>query len=178
MGLSQVEAGGKLPDEFNVVIEIPMAADPVKYEVDKDSGALFVDRFMTTAMHYPCNYGYVPRTLSDDGDPVDVLVVAPFPVVPGAVVRCRPLGVLEMEDEAGGDAKVLAVPVTKLLPNYAHLQTPQDLPQLDLDRIQHFFEHYKDLEKGKWVKIKGWAGPDAARAEIEQSAARYVATQK
>lgn len=178
MGLSQVEAGSKLPDEFNVVIEIPMAADPVKYEVDKETGALFVDRFMTTAMHYPCNYGYVPQTLSDDGDPVDVLVVAPFPVVPGAVVRCRALGVLEMEDEAGGDAKVLAVPVAKLLPNYAHLQTPQDLPQLDLDRIQHFFEHYKDLEKGKWVKVKGWAGPDAARAEIQQSADRYAAGAK
>jgi len=174
MGLSNVEAGSKLPDEFNVVIEIPMAADPVKYEVDKETGALFVDRFMTTAMHYPCNYGYVPRTLSDDGDPVDVLVLSPFPVVPGAVVRCRALGVLEMEDEAGGDAKVLAVPVTKVLPNYAHLQKPEDLPEVELQRIQHFFEHYKDLEKGKWVKVKGWAGLDAARAEIQSSAERYA----
>lgn len=178
MSLSNVDAGSKLPDEFNVVIEIPMAADPVKYEVDKESGALFVDRFMTTAMHYPCNYGYVPRTLSDDGDPVDVLVLSPFPVVPGAVVRCRALGVLEMEDEAGGDAKVLAVPVTKLLPNYAHLQKPEDLPEIELQRIQHFFEHYKDLEKGKWVKVKGWAGLDAARAEIQASADRYAASGK
>ena len=174
MSLSNVEAGSKMPDEFNVVIEIPMAADPVKYEVDKETGALFVDRFMTTAMHYPCNYGYVPRTLSDDGDPVDVLVLSPFAVVPGAVVRCRALGVLEMEDEAGGDAKVLAVPVTKILPNYAHLQSVQDVPELDLQRIQHFFEHYKDLEKGKWVKVKGWAGIDAARAEIQGSAERYA----
>src|SRR5690606_32018967 len=172
MSLSNVDAGSKLPDEFNVVIEIPMAADPVKYEVDKETGALFVDRFMTTAMHYPCNYGYVPRTLSDDGDPVDVLVLSPFAVMPGAVVRCRALGVLEMEDEAGGDAKVLAVPVTKILPNYAHLQSVQDVPELDLQRIQHFFEHYKDLEKGKWVKVKGWAGIDAARAGIEGGAER------
>jgi len=178
MSLSNVDAGSKLPDEFNVVIEIPMAADPVKYEVDKETGALFVDRFMTTAMHYPCNYGYVPRTLSDDGDPVDVLVLSPFPVVPGAVIRCRALGVLEMEDEAGGDAKVLAVPVTKLLPNYAHLQKPEDLPEIELQRIQHFFEHYKDLEKGKWVKVKGWAGVDAARAEIQASADRYAASGK
>nr|MBF0684660.1 inorganic diphosphatase [Pseudomonas sp.] len=178
MSLSNVDAGSKLPDEFNVVIEIPMAADPVKYEVDKESGALFVDRFMTTAMHYPCNYGYVPRTLSEDGDPVDVLVLSPFPVVPGAVIRCRALGVLEMEDEAGGDAKVLAVPVTKLLPNYAHLQKPEDLPEIELQRIQHFFEHYKDLEKGKWVKVKGWAGLDAARAEIQASADRYTALGK
>src|SRR5690606_39958485 len=124
------------------------------------------------------NYGYVPQSLSDDGDPVDVLVVAPFPVVPGAVVRCRALGVLQMEDEAGGDAKVLAVPVTKLLPNYAHLQNAQDLPQIELDRIQHFFEHYKDLEKGKWVKVQGWAGPEAAREEIVQSAQRYQANNK
>jgi len=178
MSLNNVDAGSKLPDEFNVVIEIPMAADPVKYEVDKETGALFVDRFMTTAMHYPCNYGYVPCTLSDDGDPVDVLVLSPFPVVPGAVIRCRALGVLEMEDEAGGDAKVLAVPVTKLLPNYAHLQKPEDLPEIELQRIQHFFEHYKDLEKGKWVKVKGWAGLDAARAEIQASADRYAALGK
>ncbi|GAA5234718.1 inorganic diphosphatase [Verticiella sediminum] len=173
MGLTSVPAGDKLPDEFNVVIEIPMTADPVKYEVDKDTGTLHVDRFMTTAMHYPCNYGYVPATLSDDGDPVDVLVMAPFPVVPGAVVRCRAIGVLEMEDEAGGDAKVLAVPVAKLLPNYAHIQTIEDVPEIDRARIQHFFEHYKDLEKGKWVKVKGWAGPQAARAEIVSSAKRY-----
>ncbi len=173
MGLLNVEAGSKLPDEFNVIIEIPMTADPVKYEVDKDTGTLHVDRFMTTAMHYPCNYGYVPQTLSDDGDPCDVLVMAPFPVLPGAVVKCRAVGMLQMEDEAGGDAKVLAVPVAKLLPNYAHIESVADLPEIDLQRIQHFFEHYKDLEKGKWVKVTGWVGVDAARAEIEQSFKRY-----
>lgn len=175
MSLDRVSAGARMPDEFNVIIEIPMTADPVKYEVDKDSGALFVDRFMTTAMHYPCNYGYVPQTLSDDGDPVDVLVLSPHPVVSGAVVRCRALGMLQMEDEAGGDAKVLAIPVTKLLPSYAHLQKVDDLPEIELRRIQHFFEHYKDLEAGKWVKVQGWAGPEAARAEIQQSYDRYAA---
>ena len=173
MGLLNVEAGSKLPDEFNVIIEISQTADPVKYEVDKETGTLHVDRFMTTAMQYPCNYGYVPKTLSDDGDPVDVLVMTPFPVVPGAVVRCRALGMLQMEDEAGGDAKVLAVPVAKLLPNYAHLQSIADVPEIDLQRIQHFFEHYKDLEKGKWVKVTGWADVAAAREEIVQSFQRY-----
>jgi inorganic pyrophosphatase len=175
MSLDRVPAGSKLPDEFNVIIEIPMNADPVKYEVDKDSGAVFVDRFMLTAMHYPANYGYIPQTISDDGDPVDVLVVAPFPIQIGAVIRCRAIGVLNMDDEAGGDAKLLAVPVDKLYPPYRHIQTPEDLPQEDLARIQHFFEHYKDLEKGKWVKVKGWAGADAARKEISESAARYAA---
>ncbi|MCK9513163.1 MAG: inorganic diphosphatase [Pigmentiphaga sp.] len=178
MGLLNVEPGSKLPDEFNVIIEIPMTADPVKYEVDKDTGALLVDRFMTTAMHYPCNYGFVPKTLSDDGDPVDVLVLAPFPVLPGAVVRCRAVAMLQMEDEAGGDAKVLAVPVAKLLPNYAHIQNAKDIPEIDLQRIQHFFEHYKDLEKGKWVKVKGWEDADAARREIEQSFQRYQQSAK
>lgn len=173
MGLLNVDAGSKLPEEFNVIIEISQTSDPVKYEVDKDTGALHVDRFMTTAMHYPCNYGFVPRTLSDDGDPVDVLVFAPFAVVPGAVVRCRAVGMLQMEDEAGGDAKVLAVPVAKLLPNYAHIQNVEDVPEMDLKRIQHFFEHYKDLEQGKWVKVEGWVGADAARQEIEQSFKRY-----
>ena len=166
MSLHNVTPGDKAPDEFNVVIEIPMNADPIKYEVDKESGALFVDRFMTTAMHYPCNYGYVPRTLSDDGDPVDVLVITPFPLTPGVVVTCRAIGVLMMEDEAGGDAKVLAVPTTKILPIYDHWHKPEDINQMRLKAIQHFFEHYKDLEAGKWVKVTGWQGPDAARAEI------------
>ncbi|WP_442975229.1 inorganic diphosphatase, partial [Salmonella enterica] len=125
------------------------------YEVDKASGALFVDRFMTTAMHYPCNYGYVPQTLSDDGDPVDVLVITPFPLTPGVVVTCRAIGVLKMEDEAGGDAKVLAVPTTKILPIYDHWKKPEDINQMRLKAIQHFFEHYKDLEAGKWVKVQG-----------------------
>lgn len=173
MSLDRVPAGQNLPDEFNVVIEIPMNADPVKYEVDKASGTIFVDRFMLTAMHYPCNYGYIPNTISDDGDPADVLVIAPFPIQVGAVVKARTIGVLQMDDEAGGDAKLLAVPVTKLYPPYRHIQTPQDLPEEDVARIQHFFEHYKDLEAGKWVKVKGWGGPEAARKEIMDSVKRY-----
>jgi len=176
MSLHNVTPGVKAPDEFNVVIEIPMNADPIKYEVDKESGALFVDRFMTTAMHYPCNYGYVPRTLSDDGDPVDVLVITPFPLSPGVVVTCRAIGVLMMEDEAGGDAKVLAVPTTKILPIYDHWRKPEDINQMRLKAIQHFFEHYKDLEPNKWVKIGGWEGPDAARAEITQGIEAYQAS--
>ena len=174
MSLDRVPAGANLPDEFNVIIEIPMNADPVKYEVDEDSGCVFVDRLMLTAMHYPCNYGYIPQTISDDGDPVDVLVMAPFPIQIGTVIRCRPIGVLQMDDEAGGDAKVLAVPVTKIYPAYRNIQSPQDLEPEETARIQHFFEHYKDLEEGKWVKVKGWEGPDAARAEIVESARRYA----
>ncbi len=166
MSLNKVPSGRNLPDDFNVIIEIPMNADPIKYEVDKESGAIFVDRFMGTAMHYPCNYGYVPHTIADDGDPVDVLVITPFPLIPGVVVRCRPIGVLKMIDEAGGDAKVLAVPVDKVLSIYTHWQKPEDLNDLRLQQIQHFFEHYKDLEPGKWVKVDGWYGPDEARAEI------------
>lgn len=173
MSLDRVPAGKSLPDDFNVVIEIPANAEPVKYEVDKESGTVFVDRFMLTAMHYPCNYGYIPQTLSEDGDPADVLVVSPFPVAVGAVVRCRPLGVLEMDDESGGDAKLLAVPVSKLYPVYDNVKSHEDLPANDIARIQHFFEHYKDLEKGKWVKVKGWKGVDAAREEIVRSAERY-----
>eukprot|EP01036_Dinobryon_divergens_P047507 gene47507-63692_t len=145
MSLNKVPSGRNLPDDFNVIIEIPMNADPIKYEVDKESGAIFVDRFMGTAMHYPCNYGYVPHTIADDGDPVDVLVITPFPLIPGVVVRCRPIGVLKMIDEAGGDAKVLAVPVDKVLSIYTHWQKPEDLNDLRLQQIQHFFEHYKDL---------------------------------
>ena len=176
MSLHLVSPGAKAPEEFNVIIEIPMNADPIKYEVDKESGALFVDRFMTTAMHYPCNYGYVPRTLSDDGDPVDVLVITPFPLTPGVVVTCRAIGVLMMDDEAGGDAKVLAVPTDKILPIYSHWQKPEDINQMRLKAIQHFFEHYKDLEPNKWVKVKGWEGPDAAKREIQSGIAAYAAT--
>ena len=173
MSLDRVPAGKKLPDEFNVIIEIPMNADPVKYEVDKDTGAVFVDRFMLTAMHYPCNYGYIPQTLSDDGDPVDVLVMTPFPIQVGAVVTCRALGMLKMEDEAGGDAKLLAVPVNKLYPAYSKLRTIEDVSEEMRGQIQHFFEHYKDLEKGKWVKVQGWEGPESAAKEIMDSAARH-----
>ena len=173
MSLHLVSPGAKAPQEFNVIIEIPMNADPIKYEVDKESGALFVDRFMTTAMHYPCNYGYVPKTLSDDGDPVDVLVITPFPLTPGVVVTCRAIGVLMMDDEAGGDAKLLAVPTTKILPIYDHWHKPEDINQMRLKAIQHFFEHYKDLEPNKWVKVKGWEGPEAARTEITNGIAAY-----
>ena len=173
MSINEVTAGKNVPEEFNVVIEIPMNADPIKYEVDKNSGALFVDRFMMTAMHYPANYGYVPMTISDDNDPVDVLVHTPFPLLPGVVVRCRALGVLRMDDEAGGDAKLLAVPTDKICPLYAHWKTIEDVPEIRLKQIQHFFEHYKDLEAGKWVKVVGWAGRDAAHAEILNSIRRY-----
>jgi inorganic pyrophosphatase len=177
MSLQQVTPGAKAPDEFNVIIEIPMAADPIKYEVDKESGAIFVDRFMSTAMHYPCNYGYIPQTLSDDGDPVDVLVITPYPLIPGVVVTCRPIGILAMEDEAGGDAKLLAVPIDKILPIYQHWQKPEDMNELRLKQIQHFFEHYKDLERGKWVKVRGWEGPDAARAEVTAGMENYLREQ-
>jgi inorganic pyrophosphatase len=166
MSLHAVTPGPKVPEEFNVIIEIPMNADPIKYEVDKESGALFVDRFMTTAMHYPCNYGYIPQTLADDGDPVDVLVITPFPLTPGVVVTCRAVGVLQMDDEAGGDSKLLAVPTTKILPIYDHWKKPGDINQMRLKAIQHFFEHYKDLEEGKWVKVRGWFGPEEAKQEI------------
>jgi inorganic pyrophosphatase len=173
MSLDKVGPGKKLPDQFNVVIEIPMNADPVKYEVDKESGAIFVDRFMSTAMHYPTNYGYVPKTLSGDGDPVDVLVITPVPLIPGVVVPCRPLGILMMEDEAGVDGKVLAVPIDKILSIYTQWQKPEDLNPLRLKTIAHFFEHYKDLEPGKWVKILGWEGVESAKKEIMDGAANY-----
>ena len=173
MSLNDVPSGRDLPHDFNVIIEIPMNADPIKYEVDKESGALFVDRFMGTSMHYPCNYGYVPHTIADDGDPVDVLVITPFPLIPGVVVRCRPIGVLKMIDESGGDAKVLAVPVDKVLPIYTHWQKPEDMNELRLKQIQHFFEHYKDLEPGKWVKVEGWFGPADAQAEIMSGVEAY-----
>ncbi|MEO3692881.1 inorganic diphosphatase [Roseateles paludis] len=173
MSLHNVSAGAKAPDEFNVIIEIPMNADPVKYEVDKESGAIFVDRFLTTPMYYPCNYGYVPRTIADDGDPVDVLVITPFPLSPGVVVTCRPLGVLLMDDEAGGDAKLLAVPVSKILPMYDHWQKINDVNPARRAAIQHFFEHYKDLEPTKWVKVKGWGDVADAKAEVMSGLAAY-----
>ncbi|MBC7918527.1 MAG: inorganic diphosphatase [Rhodoferax sp.] len=173
MSFDKVSPGKKVPDEFNVIIEIPMNADPVKYEVDKESGAIFVDRFMSTAMHYPTNYGYVPKTISGDGDPVDVLVITPVPLIPGVVVPCRAIGILKMEDEAGEDGKVLAVPINKILSLYSKWEKPEDLQPLRLKTIAHFFEHYKDLEEGKWVKILGWEGPEAARKEIMDGIANY-----
>ncbi len=175
MSINDVTAGKHVPQEFNVIIEIPMAADPVKYEVDKQSGALFVDRFMMTSMHYPANYGYVPHTVADDDDPVDVLVHTPFPLLPGVVVRCRAVGVLRMEDESGGDAKLLAVPTDEICPLFEHWKSIADVPEIRLRQIQHFFEHYKDLEAGKWVKIIGWAGVDVAHAEILNGIKRYEA---
>lgn len=175
MGLIRIDTGKNVPDEFNVIIEIPMSGAPVKYEVDKDTGALFVDRFMATAMFYPTNYGYVPNTLSEDGDPVDVLVVAPHPLISGSVIPCRPVGVLKMTDESGVDAKVLAVPIDKLSNQYRHINEYDDLPENLLHTIEHFFKHYKDLEHGKWVKIDGWDNAEAARQEVMSSIERYQA---
>ncbi|RMW97822.1 inorganic diphosphatase [Allofranklinella schreckenbergeri] len=166
MSLSNVSPGSKAPEVFNVIIEIPQNADPIKYEVDKETGAIFVDRFINTAMFYPANYGYVPQTLSGDGDPVDVLVLTPYALQPGVVVPCRALGMLRMEDESGVDAKVLAVPTEKILPAYAHMKTIADVNEGTLNAISHFFEHYKDLEKGKWVKVLGWVGIEEAHKEI------------
>ena len=173
MSLDNVTPGKKIPENFNVIIEIPMNADPIKYEVDKETGAIFVDRFMGTAMHYPCNYGYIPKTSAGDGDPVDVLVITPFPLIPGVVVSCRALGVLQMQDEAGDDAKLLAVPEDRILSIYSHWESSDDINQMRLQQIQHFFEHYKDLEKGKWVKIKGWGSIADAQKEILEGIDRY-----
>ncbi len=166
MNLDRVSSGRNVPNEINVIIEIPSHSDPVKYELDKETGAMFVDRFMSTAMHYPCNYGYVPHTLSKDGDPVDVLVLSPVPLISGSVIACRPVGVLLMADEAGDDAKVLSVPVDKLSKAYRKVDSYRDLPEDLLNQIAHFFEHYKDLDEGKWVRIEGWGGVDEAKQEI------------
>jgi inorganic pyrophosphatase len=173
MSLDRVPAGRDVPNDCNVVVEIPMHGEPIKYEVDKETGAVFVDRFMSTAMRYPCNYGYIPQTLSDDGDPCDVLVVSPVPLITGVVVRCRPIGMLKMDDEAGGDSKILAVPIDRLSPIYRDVQSPRDLPALVTQQIAHFFEHYKDLEPGKWVKLAGWVEAEDAKREIVDSANRH-----
>lgn len=173
MSLDNVSPGSKLPESFNVIIEIPMNGDPIKYEVDKESGAIFVDRFMNTSMHYPTNYGYVPKTIAGDGDPVDVLVITPVPLIPGVVVPCRAIGILKMQDEAGEDGKVLAVPTSKILSIYDQWKKPEDLNPMRLKTISHFFEHYKDLEQGKWVKVLGWEGPEAAHKEIMDGIAAY-----
>jgi len=173
MNLDRVNPGKNVPEEINVIIEIPSHSDPVKYEVDKETGAMFVDRFMNTAMHYPCNYGYIPHTLSEDGDPVDVLVVTPIPLISGSVIRCRIVAMLEMTDEAGPDAKLLAVPIEKLCKMYKNANGPEDMSPLLLDQIAHFFEHYKDLEQGKWVKVGGWVAADKAKQEVLDSITRY-----
>ena len=178
MSLDRVPSGKDLPNDFNVVIEIPMHGEPVKYEVDKESGAIFVDRFMSTSMHYPCNYGYIPHTIAGDGDPVDVLVITQFALPPGVVVRCRPIGMLAMTDEAGEDAKLLAVPVDKLTQMYSDMKSTDDVPKILLNQIAHFFAHYKDLEPGKFVKIDGWSGIEAAKKEIMDGVAIYAAAKE
>ncbi len=177
MSLNQVTLGVDAPNKIDVIIEIPAYSDPVKYEIDKETGALVVDRFMGTAMQYPTNYGYIPHTLSDDGDPVDVLVIAPAALLSGSVVRCRPIGLLRMIDESGKDPKILAVPVKKLTPYYNKVKSYSDVTEEKLSKISHFFAHYKDLEPGKWVKINGWAGVDEAKQEIIESISRYQQTQ-
>ncbi len=173
MNLDKVSPGENVPNEFNVIVEIPAHSDPVKYEVDKETGAMFVDRFMNVAMHYPCNYGYIPNTLSEDGDPVDVLVITPLPVISGAVIQCRPLALLKMTDESGPDAKVLAVPIDKLSTLYRQTKSIENIRPELLTQIAHFFEHYKDLENNKWVKIDGWDDEEEARKEIISSIERY-----
>jgi inorganic pyrophosphatase len=176
MGLDLVPTGSNPPDEINVVIEIPKDAEPVKYEVDKASGAIFVDRILSTPMRYPCNYGYVPHTVCGDGDPADVLVILPLPLIPGSVIRCRPVGVLKMSDEAGSDEKILAVPVDKVFAGYSHIDDIGKVSKHWLERIGHFFEHYKDLEPGKWVKLDGWGDAAEAKRILLESMARYEGT--
>jgi inorganic pyrophosphatase len=172
MNIDKIAIGRAPPHDINVVIEIPQGGEPVKYEFDKESGALMVDRFLHTAMFYPGNYGFIPHTLAADGDPCDVLVVGQTPVVPGAVIRSRPVGALLMEDEAGFDDKIIAVPADSLHPYYTGVRSYEDLPQILREQIAHFFNHYKDLEQGKWVKIVRWAGPEEAADLVAQSIAR------
>ena len=173
MALDLVPTGKDVPNDVNVIVEIPKDADPVKYEVDKATGAIFVDRILSTPMRYPCNYGYIPHTLCGDGDPADVLVILPLPLVPGSVIRCRPVGVMMMQDEAGSDEKLIAVPVDKVFNGYSHVHDIGQVSKHWLDRIGHFFQHYKDLEPGKWVKVDGWYGPEDARAEIMSGVENY-----
>ena len=173
MSFNKIPAGKDLPNDIYVAIEIPANHAPIKYEIDKDADCIMVDRFMATPMFYPANYGFVPHTLSEDGDPVDVLVVTPAPLVHGCVIPARPVGVLNMEDESGVDAKIVAVPAGKLAPQYKDVVTYTQLPALLLDQIKHFFEHYKELESGKWVKVGDWGDAEAARQEILASVRRY-----
>ena len=175
MGLDLVPTGANPPEEINVVIEIPKDAEPVKYEVDKATGAIFVDRILSTPMRYPCNYGYVPHTVCGDGDPADVLVILPLPLVPGCVIRVRPVGVLRMKDEAGSDEKLIAVPIDKVFAGYGHVHNIDQVSAHWLERIGHFFSHYKDLEKGKWVKLDGWGNAEEARALLVDAIQRFEA---
>ncbi len=169
MNFELVPTGKQPPDDVNVIIEIPMNSQPVKYEVDKDSGAITVDRLLTTPMRYPCNYGYVPHTLCGDGDPLDALVMMPMQLIPGCVINCRPIGMLEMSDESGKDEKLVVVPNDQVSLLYKDVKSVRELPDLIRDQISHFFAHYKDLEKGKWVKIDGWHGPRDARRAVTSS---------
>jgi inorganic pyrophosphatase len=166
MRLDAIAIGKNPPEDVNVVVEVAIGGEPIKYEMDKDAGTLVVDRFLYTPMRYPGNYGFVPHTLSEDGDPIDVLIANTRPIIPGAVINVRPVGVLLMEDDGGGDEKIIAVPVPKLTRRYEKVHNYSDLPQITLDQIQHFFEHYKDLEPGKWVKIAGWGDADQAKRMI------------
>jgi len=175
MRFDKIPAGDNPPDDVNVIIEVPVGGEPIKYEIDKESEALFVDRFLYTPMRYPGNYGFVPHTLSDDGDPIDVVVASTRPVVPGAVMNCRPIGVLQMEDDGGQDEKIIAVPSSAISARYEKVIAHTDLPDISLKQIEHFFEHYKDLEPGKWVKIQGWGGPDVAARLINEAVERYKA---
>ncbi len=172
MRLEAIRTGKNPPEDVNVVIEVPIGGEPIKYEMDKESGALFVDRFLYTAMRYPGNYGFIPHTLSDDGDPCDVIVANTRALIPGAVINCRIVGVLLMEDEAGGDEKIVAVPSAKLTRRYENVKNHTDLPDITLKQIEHFFEHYKDLEPGKWVRVKGWGDAEQARAMVVQAIER------
>lgn len=174
MGYELVGPGDKAPEEIHVIIEIPAGGDPVKYEVDKDTNCLYVDRFMNVAMHYPANYGFVNKTLYDDGDPVDVLVLTPYPVVAGSVIKCRPVAYLNTEDESGLDAKIIAVPTDKVSTNYYEdMRDLEDIPERLKNKIKHFFERYKDNEEGKWVKVTGWHTAEEARAEIKRAMDAY-----
>jgi inorganic pyrophosphatase len=178
MRLEAIPTGKNPPDDINVVIEVPVGGEPIKYEMDKASGTLFVDRFLYTPMRYPGNYGFVPHTLSADGDPIDVLVCNTRAIVPGAVINCRPVGVLVMEDDGGGDEKIIAVPASKLTKRYDKVKNFGDLPEITVEQIQHFFQHYKDLEPGKWVKIHHWGDADEARRLIVEAVERFKAAPK
>ncbi|WP_293809895.1 inorganic diphosphatase [uncultured Bosea sp.] len=178
MRIDAISIGKNPPEEVNVLIEVAIGGEPIKYEMDKEAGTLFVDRFLYTPMRYPGNYGFIPHTLSEDGDPCDVLVANTRPLVPGSYIAVRPIGVMLMEDEGGGDEKIIAVPVPKLTKRYENVHNYTDLPQITLDQIQHFFEHYKDLEPGKWVKLKGWGDAAMARKLIVEAIERAKATKK
>ena len=173
MRIDAIAVGHNPPEDVNVIIEVPIGGEPIKYEMDKAAGTLVVDRFLHTPMRYPGNYGFVPHTLSEDGDPIDVLVANTRPIVPGAVINVRPIGVLKMVDDAGGDEKVLAVPVPKLTKRYEHVMNYTDLPRITLEQVQHFFEHYKDLEPGKWVKMEGFGDAAEAKRLIREAIALF-----